>query len=419
MRHRILYIEKPSDVGGSVIGLYETVRSLDRRRYEPVVLFHGPNPYRDRFRALGVNVLTLSEEVPAAPMKASRRDIAAALGRYSAGLADAYRAAKEAYLTVRRDWPQARRLARVMKEQAVDLAHHNNSLGGNRDSVIAAQLAGVRQVCHVRNLERFSYIDAYLARHVDAFIYMSTAIEGLYRELGIAPEEGHVVYDPFDADAFGRVDRSTELRAELGLAERDWVISNVGRLDWWKGQDVFLQALAELVPVHPKVKALLIGGADGSGVSQRYEQRLRDMVTELRLSDCALFTGFRTDAADLMGMSDVVVHSSSEPEPFGRVVVEAMLAGRPVVATGAGGVLDIIEDQVTGLLVPPKDTGAMAEALQQLLHDPEGARRMGERAQQAARERFSTGRHAAQVQRIYEEILTAQRPVREGMESDG
>jgi hypothetical protein len=103
-QHRILYVEKPVFIGGSVISLYELVRGLDTSFYEPIALFHGPNPYRERYRALGVN--TLSEQVPTAISPAgSQRDIAASLRRYGNGLADGYRAAKQVYLLVRRDCP--------------------------------------------------------------------------------------------------------------------------------------------------------------------------------------------------------------------------------------------------------------------------------------------------------------------------
>ena len=104
-------------------------------------------------------------------------------------------------------------------------------------------------------------------------------------------------------------------------------------------------------------------------------------------------------------MSDLIVHSASEPEPFGRVVVEAMLAARPVVATAAGGVLDIVEDRVTGLTVPPKDAPAMAGAIQYLLQNPATARTMGQRAQEAARTRFSVEQHVAGVHNLYTKVL--------------
>jgi len=405
-RHRILYIEAPAAVGGSVIGLYELVRGLDTSRYQPVVLFHRPNPYCEQFRVLDVPVIVLDERPPASPVAGSRRDIAASLSRYGNWLAKSYRAAKQAYLIARRDWPLARRVAHIIENEAIALVHHNNSLSGNRATVMAARLAGVPQICHVRMLRPFSPFERYLARSVDAFIYMSKAIEQLYRELGIPAHKGQVIYDPFDIRVFERVNQVAELRTELGLADQDRLISNVGRLDWWKGQDYFVQAMAQVVQSHPNAKALIVGAPDPTLSSQTHYQRVQQLVTDLGLSDAVIFAGFRADIPRILAASDIVVHSSSEPEPFGRVIVEAMAAGRPTIATSAGGVLDIIEDQVTGLLVPPKDATALAQAIQKLLGNEEHARIIGQRARQRARERFSVEQHVTAVQRIYQQILS-------------
>lgn len=404
-RRRILYVEKPSLVGGSVTGLYELVRGLDTSRYEPVVLFYGPNPYRERFQALDVPVFVLSERPPAPPSAGSQRDIAASLSRYGTWLAASYRTAKEVYVATRRDWPLARRVARLIKDEAIDLVHHNNSLVGNRPAVMAARWAGVPQVCHVRMLQTFSHFTRYLARYVDAFIYMSKAVEQSYCDLGIPASKGYVIYDPFDLEVLEQVNYTDELRTEFGLADQDRLISNVGRLDWWKGHEYFLQAMAEVVQSQPNTKALIVGEPDSSHRSQAYYQRLQQLATDLQLSNHVIFTGFRTDVPRIMAASDIVVHSASEPEPFGRVIVEAMAAGRPVIATAAGGPLDIIEDQVTGLLVPPKNAALMAKAIQQLLQNREQARMIGQRAQQDATKRFSAKQHVAAVQRIYQKIL--------------
>lgn len=451
IKYRVLYVEKPIPVGGSVIGLYQLVRGLDATRYEPVVLFYGLNPYRERFREIGVPVLTLSQDAASgARPSAGQRDIAATLqrvvpGALGSGLAEAYWQARQACTAMGQDRPLARRVARLLREHGIDLVHHNNSLPVNRDTIMAAHMAGLPQVSHVRGLGRFSSVDRHIARSVDAFVFMSTAIQRRYHELGIPPEKGRVIYDPFDAGAFApaptveeesgegtaelwegiptppaepwegipmpaaRNGASARLRAELGIREDDRVISNVGRLDWWKGQDYFLQAIAEIAPSYPKVKALLIGAPDHSAANRAFDQKLRRMVEELRLSEHVLFTGFRSDVTDILKISEVVVHSASEPEPFGRVVVEAMLAGRPVVATAAGGVLDIVQDRVTGLLVPPKDATAMAHAIRRLLQDREQARRMGRRARQDAKERFSIQQHIAAIQNVYEEILIHQK----------
>jgi len=406
-RHRILYVEKPALVGGSVISLYELVSGLDTSLYEPIVLFYGPNPYREQFRALGVKVITLSEQAPSAtPSAGPQRDIAASLSRYGNWLATGYRAAQKVYIATRRDWPMAQRVAHLIRGKAIDLVHHNNSLRGNRATVMAARLDGVPQVCHVRLLlPQLSLVERYLARSVNAFIYISKAVERSCRNQGIPADRGQVVYNPINVEVFGQPDGVGELRAEFGLAAQDQLISNIGRLDWWKGHEYFLQAMAEVIQSQPKTKALIVGEPDSSRLSQAYYQRLQQLVTDLQLSNHVIFTGFRTDIPRIMATSDIVVHSSSEPEPFGRAIVEAMAAGRPVVATAAGGPLDIIEDQVTGLLVPPQNAALMAKAIQQLLQNHEQATMIGQRAQQVAKERFSVKQHVTAVQRIYQKIL--------------
>jgi glycosyltransferase involved in cell wall biosynthesis len=417
---RTLYVETAASVGGSVISLYELVRGLDRSLYEPVVLFHEPNPCRERFRALGVNVITLNER-PSAGASAdvthpneeegSQRDIAVSLSRYGKWLGKTYRTLKDVYLLVGRDWPLARRLARVVRDERIDVVHHNNTLRGGRATVLAARLAGVPLVCHVRMLYSLSPVERRLARLVNAFIYISTAVEQAYREGGIRAERGEVVHNPIDVEAFARsysADRNHpngDLRAELGLDDQDRVVSNVGRLCWWKGHDDFLRAMAEVRRSQPNAKALIVGSADSTSQNQTYYRRLQQLATDLRLSNHVVFTGFRADIPRVMAASDVVVHSASEPEPFGRVVAEAMAAGRPVVATAGGGVLDMVEDGVTGLLVPPGDVTSMAKAIEHFLQDREQARIISQRAQRRARERFSVERHVTAVQRIYRRIL--------------
>lgn len=406
-RYRILFIEKPTEMGGSVISLYELVRGLDTTLYEPVVLFYGPNPYRERFRVLGLKVMTLSEQPPLLTSSTgSNRDIAAALSRYGQWLATGYKAAKQLYLAARQDFPLARRLAYLIKDEAVDLVHHNNTLFTNRTTVMAARLAHVPQICHVRMLQNLSFVEKYLAGYIDRFIYISKAVETSYHKQGIPIHKGQVIYNPIDIETFEQVNHSAELRTELGLTQQDRLITNVGRLDWWKGHDYFLQAMAELIQAQPNTKALIVGAPVSNQLGQTYYQKLQQLVTELRLSDHVIFTGLRLDIPRVLAASDIVVHSASEPEPLGRVIIEGMAAGRPVIATAAGGVLDIIEDQVTGLLVPPKNAGLMAKAIQQLLENPEQAKIIGQQAQQEAKERFSIERHVAAVQHIYQEILT-------------
>jgi glycosyltransferase involved in cell wall biosynthesis len=399
-----LYIEDYAEVGGAIISLYELVRGLDRDLYEPIVLFHRRNPYRQQFTSLGVNALVIEDqgEPDALPVQ-RQRDIAASLSRRGKWLGDGYRIAKELYLVARRELPRSRRIGKVIKDEAIDLVHCNNGI--QRVNVLAARLTGTPCICHVRALHSLSAARKYLSRYVDVFIYISQAVQERYHNMGIPPSKGTVVHNPIDINAFAGAGDRDELRVGLGLTDDDAVVSNVGRLDWWKGHDDFLKAIAVVARSHPNVKALIVGAPVSSPLGQAYWCRLRKLVTELGLGDQVVFTGFRADIPRIMAASEVVVHSASEPEPFGRVVAEAMAAGRPVVATAAGGVLEIVEDQVTGLLVPPKDAASMAKAIQWVLENAERARIIGQRAQQRARERFSIRQHVSAVERVYREVL--------------
>jgi glycosyltransferase involved in cell wall biosynthesis len=178
----------------------------------------------------------------------------------------------------------------------------------------------------------------------------------------------------------------------------------VGRLVPWKGQEVFLRALARVAPHVPNLKALIVGEPDPP-TETAYLQQLLTLTQKLGLSDIVRFTGFQSDIPAVMASLDVLVHSSSSPEPFGIVVIEGMAAGKPVVATSAGGVLDIIKDGQSGLLVPPEDDRAMAEAILELARDQDLAVRMGAEARQRVVTRFTAVQYAQAVQDIYRSML--------------
>lgn len=193
-----------------------------------------------------------------------------------------------------------------------------------------------------------------------------------------------IVHNGFDPAAHprGGPDRSATLRAEFGLDARP-VIGLFGRLTPWKGQHILLAALARV----PDVQALIVGGPLFG--EAEHEAHLERLAADLGLSERVRFTGFRADVADLMAGVDIVVHASTQPEPFGRVVVEGMLAGRPVVAAGGGGVAEIVEDGRTGLLVAPGDPDELADAIRRLVADPVLARSLAEAGRADAAERYA------------------------------
>lgn len=197
----------------------------------------------------------------------------------------------------------------------------------------------------------------------------------------------------------------TEVRLSHNSEGRK-LVGIVGRLQEWKGQDVFLRAAARIAADHPDVDFLLVGGAV-LGWEGDYPERLRRLASELGIDDRVHFVGHQDDVYPWFDALDVVVHAS-HGEPFGLVLVEAMALGRPLVATAAGGPVEIIEDGISGFLVPPGDHDAMAESIAKLLDDDELRHRVGEAAEVRA-EMFDEERMATSIVDLLSDVVGTER----------
>jgi glycosyltransferase involved in cell wall biosynthesis len=209
-----------------------------------------------------------------------------------------------------------------------------------------------------------------------------------------------VVHNGVDAAAFDAVadDAVRTLRAQLAPGA-GCVLAVFGRLHAWKGQQVALDALAQL----PADCHLWVVGAPLFG-EQAFESSLHAQAKRLGIASRVRFLGFRSDIAPLMRAADVIVHTSTLPEPFGRVVVEGMLARKPVIATAAGGVVEIIADGTTGVLVPPGDAVALAHAVAALRADPTRAAAIAEAGSARARRAFGVEAMVRGVRAVLDEV---------------
>lgn len=379
MTPRILFVELSTVVGGSVVSLFELARGLTAGdRFEPVVLFDGPHPATAMFQGAGIRTLHLTPK---------RREVGeTALGRRA-----------------REQVGAAAELSRLLASERFNLVHHNINLPRDRVNILAVAAADIPQVSHARNLCDLSPLDRLASRLPGCCVYVSRAVERHALGQGAAPRRRRVVYNPVDVDGATRGD-GTRLRAELGLDPDRPVVSNIGRLESWKGQDVFLRAVPEVLR-HHDVTALVVGELPARARAAGYDRRIRELVDGLRLGDHVVLTGHRTDVADILAASDVAVHSARAPEPFGRVIVEAMASGTPVIATGAGGVPEIVTDGEDGMLVPCGDPVALGSAIVALLDHPAEARRLGAAGRRTAADRFTVERHVATMTEVYAQVL--------------
>jgi len=400
---RVLFVEASSGgvVGGSLTGLYHLIRGLDRSRFAPMMVLYEPKAIEIDLRAI---------DVPVYHVRRRRLRKEHALLQYdgyhrakgSSGIRAALRLGRQAVRLAVEEGPAAVRLARLIRQTRADVVHLGNGVRANFDGVLACRLTRTPCVCHVKGFEKYSDRERRAAAQLDVVVCMTKAVEAHCLQHGVHGKRTMVVYDALDEAAFAPRRDPAAVRAELGIATGAPCLGVAGNIQEWKGQAVLVEAMVEVVRAVPNARSLIIGGVHRAGAA--YHEQLQTRIRELQLTDAVSITGFRTDIADVMNALDIVVHTSVRAEPFGRVILEGMLLGKPVVATAAGGVPEMIRDGETGFLTPPGDAAALAGRVIPLLRDADLRRRIGQRAQAWARERFSLHRHVAEMSALYESI---------------
>jgi glycosyltransferase involved in cell wall biosynthesis len=214
-----------------------------------------------------------------------------------------------------------------------------------------------------------------------------------------------VVYNAVTVSEGETTEPGADLRAELGLPPETELVGMVGRISHWKGQEILVKASALVLQRHPKVHFVAVGSyfADEA----HYLENLQDLIRSLALEERFHIVGYRSDVVNVYRALDVFVLPSIKPEPFGRVTVEAMTQGCAVIATNHGGSCELIEQGVTGVLVPPSDPKALAAAIEQLLSDATLRRNMGKAASIYALNHFGLPSYERQIRNIIHELINA------------
>jgi glycosyltransferase involved in cell wall biosynthesis len=203
-------------------------------------------------------------------------------------------------------------------------------------------------------------------RFASAVIANSQASKTEFIQSGGNPQIVKVIYNGFVPETYQvSPEISQQLRDKLGLADK-FVIGQFSRLAPWKGQHILIEALTQCVP---EVIAILVG--DALFGEQNHVKELHQQIKRLGLENRVKFLGFRSDIPELMTACDLVAHTSTAPEPFGRVIVEGMLCGKPVVASKAGGVVELIQDGINGFLFDPNDFHQLAKIINTSISLPE------------------------------------------------
>jgi glycosyltransferase involved in cell wall biosynthesis len=395
-RAKVLYCESNVDgtIGGSHYCLLFLVEQLDRARYEPIVLFYEDHALIPRFRAAAETIID-DQHDPARWTPGGLLRLPAVLAR---------RAVNMGRLAAR-----VARCVRFLRDRDIALVHLNNSVRRHHDWMAAAMIARVPCVTHERGLnDVYTWSDRWYGRRLAAIIPMSAWIRDHMVARGVDPANIRVMYDGLDPAAATPQTGEAAMREAWDISPDQRVVGIVGNVRHWKGQETVVRALIEVVKTHPDLVCFFVGAATPG--DQPYLEELKRLVAEAGIEANVRWTGFQKDPSSFRQMMDVVIHGSLRPEPFGMVVLEAMAQRKPVIGSGAGGVVEIVVEGETGYTFPPGNWEVLAARLTELLDDPARARAMGERGYQRLLSAFTLDHYMEDIHRTYDALL-AGRPL--------
>ncbi len=369
----ILYISPFTYIGGGEISLLILLKNLDHQMVRPFLICYAEGPLVQKAKKLGIKSAVLKRNYLFSSI----------------------------FIVLK--------IFSYIKKNSIHLVHVNCF---DIRAGIAARLARVPLIGHLRVIIPFTWRDRLFVRLSQKVIAVSNAVIDTFCR-------GRPSY----RDKFEMIPNAVEipnsltpvpLRKEYDIPEDTKLVGSVGRIDPWKGYEYFSRAAALIKKQRSDVFFFIIGD-----VSQRdregraYLDILKKQAAELDLKDRLFFTGFREDILKVIKTLDILVvpsivikkYGGEVTEGFGRVAIEAMAVEVPVVASKIGGLTEIIEDNVFGMLVPPGNPNAIAEAVLSILTDKIKAKAMGKAGRKRVEESFTIQQHADKIKKLYLEIL--------------
>ncbi len=372
----VLYVDASLTVGGAPTSLALLLRHVQGVR--PVVQYSLPESQATPFSAWDATYVPHWD--PPVTGKGWRKD-----GARNGGVPALLHVGQRLWRQLR---PAAQRTAALARASGARLIHCNNQISTNLPAILAARWLGIPCIVHHRGYERGARLPRALSRFVAHHICVSQSIADHLIAWGVPAAKVSVIHNGIAVEA-GPPPRPCTPTVTVGA---------VGRFVRWKGLHVAVEAALRVAVDCPQARFMFVGGVHPN--IPEYHAELEALVKAGPQADRIAFLGHRADAAALMQQMDILMHTSIEPEPCARVLLEGMAAGCAVVTTDVGGSPELVADGA-GRVLPAGDVDALARELRALITDPAARRALQERGLAQVQARFSAARVARQVEGLY------------------
>jgi len=323
--------------GGSDQSLYNHLMNLDKSKFFPIAIYKENSDLIEKLKA--GEIKTIRQNFFATDSTAINKTI---IFPGSRTVIYNIRVFFEVFL-----------LINTIIRSKVSIVHLNNSIRNNRAAAIAGIITLRKVIVHDRMGFKLDIIDKILLRFVHQIIAISEQVKKTYENKPYIISKLTLIHNGVDINQFSPVKNKKE---------NEFLVGSVGRLVNWKGVHVLLNAVPLVLLKFPDCKFLIIGEG-------REKDNLKKLANNLKVEKAVRFMGKADNVAELYNSMDIFVHTAIVPEPFGRVIIEAMASGLPVISTKIGGPTEIITDSNNGFLVAPNNAKILAEKIIFLLNN--------------------------------------------------
>jgi glycosyltransferase involved in cell wall biosynthesis len=365
----ILYLEHHSAIiGGGQISLLQLLKNLDREKFNPLLVC----PERGQLSAEAQKYHIKTCFIPLPSLKTFK--------------------IPTFLLSIKK-------LLTIVREEKVNLVHTNSS----RSMMYAALLRLFRRtkvIWHVRITDKDRVIDRVLEPFAIKIITNSTAAA---QRFSWVKNQSKIVtiYNGLDLKTFDEKKDVAKIKKGLSIKNEDIVIGTIAKLQPKKGIHILLDAAAPIIKKFPSIKFLIVG--DDADTEGAYLKKLKSLAQQLNITEHIIFSGYRDDIPQIMEIIDIFTFPSFS-ESFGRSLLEAMAASKPIIASNVGGIPEVVVDGETGMLVPPGNSTGLTAAISYLLEDKNLRKEMGLKGRKRVEKLFTMEKNVQAIETLYIEL---------------
>ena len=380
---KILYLHAGAELYGADIVLLELLKNLDKNKFEPYVVLPCDGPLVNKLRENNIWVEVIQYPI---------------LRRKYFNPKGIFNYAKD-YLTY------SKKINEIVKMKNIDTIHTNTM--AVLEGIYIKQKSKLPLVWHIHEIivnPKFmnKFLSYLVAKNADEIITVSNAVKRHLESTGYFKKEIRVIYNGVDNNVFSPQNHSDYIRNEFNIPKDSKIVGMVGRVNAWKGQKDFLNAMEVVLDKCPNVYAMLVGGVF-EGEEWRITE-LQEIIDNMKNKDRVIFSDYRKDTKNIYALYDIFVLPSTNPDPLPTVVLESMASGKPIVGYKHGGICEMVKHGYNGLLAQVGNSEDLASKISQILSDELLEKNMSKNSLIRQNEMFSLNSYIKNFEIIYEQI---------------